>query len=126
MVNRRIALALAFAVFIGACSDANLTFARRVRQMTLPADATASDVSDAVNRGQSVAFTWEVDTRLSWNAYVDVLIARLAPPFQVGTRTAETVSFSEVVNGDAYRLDVVAVGGYSTTHARVTLTSSAD
>lgn len=94
--------------------------------MTVPPGDSASPMMGPERHPQSVEFSWDVDSRLPWDRYVESVTTTTEPQFHRVQREASHLVLSQYRDGDAYRLDLKLVEGSPFTHVHVTLVISPD
>jgi hypothetical protein len=89
--SRHRRLAWLILLLLPAC-DGSRDAVARVRDMTVPAGSSASQLSGPVVEGLSVEYSWDVERNVSWNRYVDSIAARIVPPFNLIRRAPDAMS----------------------------------
>lgn len=92
----------------------------------MPAGDRAPSLDEPVRSDHSLQFSWDFDSHLDPETYLDWAAEQLAKRgFTIQRRDVASAELTRVDSGDAYRMRVEIVSS-SPTHVRVTLRASAD
>jgi hypothetical protein len=108
-----------------ACGDASRGVAQGILSRTIPPGDTLPALSEPVRAGQSLQFTWDVETHMSVSDYAEWLKTRLKD-FQVVEENGSDLHLGTLIGGDAYRLHVTLQAATPVTRVHVQLVASPD
>jgi hypothetical protein len=122
---RRATAVLALALALG-CGPTTAARVEALHERTARNGATATNVTEVERTVAGVRYAWDVQAPRSWEDYRADVIDTLKPGFSVVVNDATSLTLSQQLSGDVYRLEFRVTASTPITVIHVVLSAMAD